>query len=147
MPESPSTRRDFLAASTTALAALSLAPAVHAAGSDVLRIGLIGCGGRGTGAIENICEAAGTSYNIKIHALGDAFEDRPGHVPSVVGERQADERATRRRVRMRAPLAREIGQEQQAVAAGRDLGGGRDQVPELDARRQRVAEPAQAAGR
>jgi myo-inositol 2-dehydrogenase / D-chiro-inositol 1-dehydrogenase len=47
----------------------------HAAGSDTIKVGLIGCGGRGTGAAENICEAAGTSYNIKIHAMGDVFED------------------------------------------------------------------------
>ena len=47
----------------------------HAAGSDTIKVGLIGCGGRGTGAAENICEAAGTSYNIKLHAMGDVFED------------------------------------------------------------------------
>src|SRR5437870_10665445 len=49
------TRRQFLKHSTTALAAGTLAAqftrhaAVHAAGSDVLRVGLIGCGRRGTG--------------------------------------------------------------------------------------------------
>ncbi len=47
----------------------------HAAGSDTIKVGLVGCGGRGTGAAENICEAAGTTYNIKLHALGDVFED------------------------------------------------------------------------
>ena len=40
-----------------------------------IKVGLIGCGGRGTGAAENICEAAGTSYNIKLHAMGDVFPD------------------------------------------------------------------------
>ncbi len=47
----------------------------HAAGSDTIKVGLIGCGGRGSGAAEDICEAAGTSYNIKLHAMGDVFED------------------------------------------------------------------------
>ena len=71
-----STRRDFLKASTAATAGLGFLPNAHAAGSDTIKVGLIGCGGRGTGAAENICEAAGTTYNIKIHAMADMFEDR-----------------------------------------------------------------------
>ncbi len=51
-------------------------PNAFARASDAIKVGLVGCGGRGTGAADNICVAAGTSYNIKIHALGDAFEDR-----------------------------------------------------------------------
>jgi myo-inositol 2-dehydrogenase/D-chiro-inositol 1-dehydrogenase len=73
-------RRDFLktgAAASGALAAgLGFVPSVHARGNDVIKVGLIGCGGRGTGAAENICEAAGTSYNVKIHALADVFPER-----------------------------------------------------------------------
>jgi predicted dehydrogenase len=46
---------------------------VHAAGSDVLRVGLIGCGKRGTGAAV---EALGADPNAKLVALADAFEDR-----------------------------------------------------------------------
>ena len=48
----------------------------HAAGSDIIKVGLIGCGGRGSGAADDICKAAGTSYNIKLHAMADAFEDQ-----------------------------------------------------------------------
>jgi len=74
-----SSRRDFLRTSTLATGALATGlgalPSVHAQGNDVLKVGVIGCGGRGKGAVENICEAAGTSYNIKIHAMGDVFED------------------------------------------------------------------------
>ncbi len=74
---SPSaSRRDFLKGSTAAAVGLGLIPSVHAAGNDVIKVGLIGCGGRGSGAADNICEAAGSTYNIKIHALADAFEDR-----------------------------------------------------------------------
>ncbi|MBR5053429.1 MAG: Gfo/Idh/MocA family oxidoreductase [Bacteroidaceae bacterium] len=38
-----------------------------------LKVGLIGCGGRGSGAIINLLDAAD---NIKVTALGDVFEDR-----------------------------------------------------------------------
>jgi predicted dehydrogenase len=68
---SPS-RRDFLttAAAATTTAALSNA---HAAGSDVLRIGLIGCGDRGTGAAT---QALCAESNVKLVAMADAFADR-----------------------------------------------------------------------
>jgi predicted dehydrogenase len=46
---------------------------VHAAGGDTIRIGLIGCGGRGTGAAR---QALLADKNIKLVALGDAFADR-----------------------------------------------------------------------
>ena len=74
------TRRDFLKTSTAAAVAggvaahLGSVPAVHAAGSDTLRIGLIGCGGRGRGAADNCIEAA---ENVKLVAMADAFRD-PG---------------------------------------------------------------------
>ncbi len=70
------TRRDFLKTTATAsvvAAATQLSlPAVHAAGSDVIKVGLIGCGGRGTGAAENVLSAA---PNVKVVAIGDAFEE------------------------------------------------------------------------
>jgi myo-inositol 2-dehydrogenase/D-chiro-inositol 1-dehydrogenase len=76
-PKNP-TRRDFLAGTTAAgaLAAFGPVPLVHAGGAQTIKVGVIGCGGRGTGAAENICEAAGTSHDIKIHALADVFADR-----------------------------------------------------------------------
>jgi myo-inositol 2-dehydrogenase / D-chiro-inositol 1-dehydrogenase len=72
---SSATRRDFLRGSTAATIGLGLLGNAHAAGSDAIKVGLIGCGGRGTGAADNICKAAGTSYNVKIYAMADAFED------------------------------------------------------------------------
>ena len=78
-PTSPRpSRRDFLKTSTVAAAGavaggLSIARSAHAAGDDVLRVGLIGCGGRGTGAAVNAMNA---DPNVKITALADAFEDR-----------------------------------------------------------------------
>ncbi len=76
----PSSRRDFLkttsAAAAAGTAAFSFLPNAYAAAGAAIKVGVIGCGGRGTGAAENIAEAAGSTYNIKIHALGDVFEDR-----------------------------------------------------------------------
>ena len=57
-----------------------------------------------------------------------------------------DERAAGERVGVRAALARQVGQEQQPVAAGRGLRRLVDQLAERHARRHGVAEPAQAAG-
>lgn len=67
-------RRRFMQASAGA-AALTLAsvPNVHAQGGDTLRIGLIGCGGRGTGAAAQALKA---DRNVRLVALGDAFRDR-----------------------------------------------------------------------
>jgi predicted dehydrogenase len=77
-PVSPgSTRRDFLTSSAVAGAGLlalpALVPSVHAAGSDVLRVALIGCGNRGTGAAEQALRA---DPNTKLVAMGDMFKDR-----------------------------------------------------------------------
>src|SRR5262245_28070519 len=68
-------RRRFLQASAATAAAVTLAqaPFVHADGNDTLRIGLIGCGGRGTGAASQALRA---DRNVRLVALGDAFRDR-----------------------------------------------------------------------
>jgi len=69
-------RRDFLKASAAISAtafAVSAAPKVHAAGSDTIKIGLIGCGGRGCGAVQEAFQAA---PNTKLVAMADTFEDR-----------------------------------------------------------------------
>ena len=70
-----SSRRDFLktaAAGAAVVSNLSLAPAVHAAGSDQIRVGLVGCGGRGSGAVENVLSAA---PGVQIVAVGDVFPE------------------------------------------------------------------------
>src|SRR5438270_6476190 len=56
-PESLTSRREFLKntgrfAAASALAGVAI-PNVHAAGSDLVQVALIGCGGRGTGAADN----------------------------------------------------------------------------------------------
>jgi predicted dehydrogenase len=69
--ESPS-RREFI---KTAAAAGSLAilPNAHAAGSDIVRVGLVGCGQRGTGAAS---QALAADSGARLVAMADAFEDR-----------------------------------------------------------------------
>ncbi len=74
-----SSRRDFLKTSTAAAVGTTLAasmnfiPGAYAQGSDEIRVGVIGCGGRGSGAIRNILDA---DKGVKIVAVGDAFKDR-----------------------------------------------------------------------
>lgn len=68
------TRRDFGKASAAAgFAILTAKSGVAAPNTDTLKIGLIGCGGRGTGAARN--HLTGVD-NVKLVALADAFDDR-----------------------------------------------------------------------
>jgi len=73
------TRRDFLKTSTgvavgTALAGTFAAPrGVHAGASETLRVGLIGAGGRGTGAAQNALAASPDNVLV---AIGDTFADQ-----------------------------------------------------------------------
>ncbi|MFO0936159.1 MAG: Gfo/Idh/MocA family oxidoreductase [Gemmataceae bacterium] len=67
-------RRAFLKTSVAAAAASPLiVPTVHAAGSDTLRLGIVGVGGRGSGAVGDAMRA---DPNTKLVAACDIFEDR-----------------------------------------------------------------------
>src|SRR6266852_1548852 len=71
-------RRDFLKTSvfaSGALAAPGILPGTLFAkeNSDTLRIGLIGCGGRGSGAADQALKA---DKNVVLVAMGDAFEEQ-----------------------------------------------------------------------
>jgi predicted dehydrogenase len=72
-------RREFLTttsalAGAAAVAGPLIVPHVHAIGSEeTIRVGLIGCGGRGTGAAAQALKA---DKRVKLTAMGDAFEDR-----------------------------------------------------------------------
>jgi predicted dehydrogenase len=69
----PVTRRTFLSTtSAAAVAALSTSRFAFAQGSDTLKIALIGCGGRGSGAANQALNVPGT----KLVAVADAFKDR-----------------------------------------------------------------------
>jgi myo-inositol 2-dehydrogenase / D-chiro-inositol 1-dehydrogenase len=77
--ETPTTtRRDFLKTSaalagTALMGELAISRSAHAAGSGEIKIGLIGCGGRGTGAAGNALNAG---PDIKLVALADVFRER-----------------------------------------------------------------------
>jgi predicted dehydrogenase len=66
-----------------AMAGLGAIPAVHAAGSDVIKVGVIGCGQRGTGATEDVLKSA---PNVKLVAMGDVFKDKVEKCRSIVKE-------------------------------------------------------------
>lgn len=68
-------RRDFLKnagrlAATSALAGVSL-PHVHAAADNTIRLALIGCGGRGSGAVANAMAAGGLVMDNRFRAEGE----------------------------------------------------------------------------
>jgi predicted dehydrogenase len=78
------TRRNFLKTSAVLAAGAALAPHAGAADDRVLKIGLIGCGGRGTGAAK---QALLADSHVKLVAMGDAFEDRlENSLKSLAGE-------------------------------------------------------------
>ncbi len=72
----PLSRRQFVKGSAAATAASSLefGHLVHAGGTDEIKIALVGCGGRGTGAVVNAFENKAHS-NIRLIALADAFAE------------------------------------------------------------------------
>jgi predicted dehydrogenase len=100
MSESPpikdTSRREFLQKSSAAVvggslvATLGAARTVHAAGSDILKVGLIGCGGRGSGAAVNAMRA---DDNMQIVALADAFGDRLDHCKKILQRQYPDKYA------------------------------------------------------
>jgi predicted dehydrogenase len=76
--EPTTTRRDFLkttvVAGTTFAVGSALLSNAHAASADgVIKVGLIGCGGRGTGAAG---DCVFSSPNVKLVAMADVFKDR-----------------------------------------------------------------------
>lgn len=93
MRDSHPSRRTFVKQSAAAVAATSAAQFAlnanaHAAGSDVIKVGLVGCGGRGTGAAV---QALTADSNVKLVAMADAFENRlEGSLSTLKGSAVAD---------------------------------------------------------
>ena len=89
-------RREFLKNTARIAAASALAgvaiPHVHAAEDNTIRLALIGCGGRGSGAVANAMSAGGLVLGnddraegeenaasggpVKLVAMADLFQDR-----------------------------------------------------------------------
>src|SRR5512137_2953288 len=84
------TSRDFLKASSRALAGAALAAPLatarpgYAAEDHTIRIALVGCGGRGTGAAAN---ALSTKGPVKLVALADVFPERIEQSHKVLAEK------------------------------------------------------------
>lgn len=78
LPSANRSRREFLHHSATALAGGALLTTAHesaaqAAGDRELKVALVGCGGRGTGAAV---QALSTYGKVRLWAMADAFEDQ-----------------------------------------------------------------------
>jgi predicted dehydrogenase len=84
-PSRSASRRRFLKTSIAASAAGAfLSRSAYPAGNDLLRVGLIGCGGRGTGAVA---EALVADPNVKLVAMGDTFAD---HIETSLAQLKQD---------------------------------------------------------
>lgn len=66
-------RRDFVKTTTAAAGLLATTNFAYAAGSDRMTVGVVGTGGRGTGAARDAVEAA---EGVEVIALADLFDDR-----------------------------------------------------------------------
>jgi myo-inositol 2-dehydrogenase / D-chiro-inositol 1-dehydrogenase len=77
--EIDSSRREFLktgaagAAGAAVIVSYGRGRPASAASHEEIRVGVVGCGGRGTGAVGNALQAA---PNVKLVAMGDLFKDR-----------------------------------------------------------------------
>jgi len=87
------TRRDFLKASTVAASAavsgsLAIGNKVFAAGSDIIRVGMIGCGGRNTGAAA---QALTADKGARLVAMCDIFMDRVKGKRNILKKQKGDQ--------------------------------------------------------
>jgi len=87
------TRRDFLKASTVAASAavsgaLGISRSVFAAGSDIIRVGMIGCGGRNAGAAV---QALTADSGARLAAMCDIFVDRVKGKRAILKEQKPDQ--------------------------------------------------------
>ncbi len=85
-------RRNFLASGAalglgSALTTPGMASSFFVQGSDTIRVGLIGCGGRGTGAAMDALRA---DPSTRLTSIGDLFEDRLASADKTISERMSD---------------------------------------------------------
>ncbi|TWU42032.1 Gfo/Idh/MocA family protein [Novipirellula artificiosorum] len=84
-------RRTFLKQSTAVAAGAAIATNVartaHAAGSDEIKFVLVGCGGRGNGAADQIMNTKG---NTKLVAVADAFQNKADYAVSQLGKKHKE---------------------------------------------------------
>ena len=102
LSQDTNSRRDFLKSGSIAGAAaavsvgapgLSLARSANVVGRNTVKLGLIGCGGRGTGASMNFMStktAATYGTNVELHAMADVFDSRAQSSLSGLREAKGD---------------------------------------------------------
>ncbi len=79
MENKNSSRREFVKQSSLIAGGLMITPFASKAtnyfsgADDAIKIAIVGCGGRGTGAIT---QALSTKQNVKLVAMADAYRDR-----------------------------------------------------------------------
>ncbi len=88
----PTTRREFLKSSTalasaTALAGLEISRAANVAENNTIKIALVGCGGRGTGAAANALSTKGPT---QLWALADVFESHVQNAQRALAAKYGD---------------------------------------------------------
>ncbi len=86
-------RRNFVKQSSLIAGGLAFAPwklaaADHLTGDDVIKVGVVGCGGRGTGAAF---QALSTKQNVRLVAMGDAFRDQVDSSIKYIKEAMAED--------------------------------------------------------
>lgn len=88
----PPTRRQFIGIGGGAMAASALSgvalPHVHAASDDTIRLGIIGCGPRGTGAVGQALSSP--NGPCKLVAMGDLFEEKLSKAYKALSEEFSD---------------------------------------------------------
>jgi len=88
-PDSVS-RRTFIGASAAAAAAFAFPNGVFTQSRDVIRVGLVGCGGRGTGAARDCLRG---SDGVELVALGDLVPDRLEQCRTQLGRAASEDAA------------------------------------------------------
>jgi predicted dehydrogenase len=92
-PNTTSSRREFmkkasLAATVGAVAVSGINPRVHAAEDNTIKVAIVGCGGRGRGAVV---EALSTEGPTKLVATGDFFADRAASCVELVAHQRPNQ--------------------------------------------------------
>jgi len=87
------TRRNFLktsavAASAAAVGTLDLSRSAHAAGSDIIKVGMIGCGGRNSGAAG---QALSADPGARLVAMCDVLRERVDKALGVLRQAKGDQ--------------------------------------------------------
>jgi predicted dehydrogenase len=92
-------RREFLETSAAVTAAIAVpGERMWAQGSDTLRVGLIGCGGRGTGAASDCLRG---NEGVELVAIGDLFSDRVARCRASLDEIGAEDAAFAAKLQVR----------------------------------------------